>query len=440
MLIEDQQTLQLPYFNSPFSLYTDESDKGIAGVLIQQNKIIRLYSSKLTNTQSLYTVVEKEALAIILSLQEFKSIVWTNKIHIHTDNKNFTFDSLSSGSRSQRWKLILSEFDYTMNHVAGKLNNAADYLSRSFTISNKKTNSNKLPKHQNSQRTTQLTTYTNNNTNKLLSNANITIPSLPIDSNNRIIIPPPSEQEFLTSSHSFLGHPGMNKIYSTLVKFFSIPQMKNKINHLIHICLDCQRNKHHAAKTGTLSGYIRSDGPLEAISSDIFGPIQLENFQGIGKIYLLTITDIFSRFSRVVLLDSPTGAEVARLIHLEWIKIFEKPKSILTDQGPQYTSNSFQKFLKDKNIHHRFSTAYNPTGNSLSERINLAIAQILRSVQGRRITELLQEIESSLNRTVNRTLGFSPEEILNGKSSLDPLQRDLEIDMESVKQRANAFH
>ena len=125
-----------------------------------------------------------------------------------------------------------------MNHVADKLNNAADYLFHSFTVSNMKTNSNKIPKHQHSERTTQLTTYTNNNTNKLLSNTNITIQSLPIDSNNRIIMPPQSEQEFLTSAHIFLGHPGMNKMYSTLVKFFYIPQMKNKINHLIHTCLD----------------------------------------------------------------------------------------------------------------------------------------------------------------------------------------------------------
>lgn len=40
---------------------------------------------------------------------------------------------------------------------------------------------------------------------------------------------------------------------------------------------------------------------------------------------------------------------------------------VVTDNGPQYKSDEFSKFLKKKGIKHTFSTPYYPATNSAAE-------------------------------------------------------------------------
>ena len=70
---------------------------------------------------------------------------------------------------------------------------------------------------------------------------------------------------------------------------------------------------------------------------------------------------------------------------------------------------------------------YNPSSNSLSKRINKQIALGLRLYKGESIQEVAKKIEFSINAGINRTLGFSPLEILRKESNFDPLSRKLDI-------------
>jgi hypothetical protein len=53
----------------PFELYTDASDQAIGAVLMQNGKPVYFYSKKFDSAQKNYTVSEKEALAIVWTLQ-----------------------------------------------------------------------------------------------------------------------------------------------------------------------------------------------------------------------------------------------------------------------------------------------------------------------------------------------------------------------------------
>ena len=41
-------------------------------------------------------------------------------------------------------------------------------------------------------------------------------------------------------------------------------------------------------------------------------------------------------------------------------------------------------------------------------------------------------MKKGYNATVNSSTGFAPQEVINGKSSLDPLERDLNIDLDKI--------
>jgi len=113
-------------------MFCDASDIGIGGVLLQNGKIVGLYSKKLNDTECNYTTVEKELYAIIKSLEKFKNITWGNNINIYTDSRNILSLKEGYNKRIQRWKLLLNEYDYELIHVKGQNNAIADELSRSY--------------------------------------------------------------------------------------------------------------------------------------------------------------------------------------------------------------------------------------------------------------------------------------------------------------------
>jgi hypothetical protein len=100
-LINKAETKQ-PLFGHPFQLYCDASDFGIGSILCQDANLIACYSAKFTGAQSHYTTTEKEALAVISSLQHWRSLLFGQKIHIFTDHSNLQFMNSSTIQRIQR--------------------------------------------------------------------------------------------------------------------------------------------------------------------------------------------------------------------------------------------------------------------------------------------------------------------------------------------------
>ena len=109
----------------------------MGAMLSQDSQVVRFFSRKFNNSECNYTIMEKEAYAIILALKEFKNIIYGCPIKIKTDNKNLTFNKNLDTSRLQRWKLYLEEFDYEIIHINAASNKQADFLSRNFLTKNK---------------------------------------------------------------------------------------------------------------------------------------------------------------------------------------------------------------------------------------------------------------------------------------------------------------
>ena len=133
--IENQPTLlHLPELDKPYKLFTDASNIGLGAILTQDNKIIKIWSRKLSKAQTNYSILERELLAIVLALEEFKTIIFDNHVTIFTDNRNITFNTSMENARVQRWKIALNRFNYEIKHRAATENMGADMLSRNFII------------------------------------------------------------------------------------------------------------------------------------------------------------------------------------------------------------------------------------------------------------------------------------------------------------------
>ena len=138
--------LKIPDFERPFRLYTDASGVGIGAVLVQEDDQgvehpISYYSQKLTPTQSRYSTIELECLALLAAVKKFHIYLSNgHPVTCYTDQNPLTFLHRMKpfSSKLLRWFLILQEYPLQIQHLPGKANLVADALSRSPVEDNKK--------------------------------------------------------------------------------------------------------------------------------------------------------------------------------------------------------------------------------------------------------------------------------------------------------------
>jgi RNase H-like domain found in reverse transcriptase len=73
-------------------------------------------------------VIELELLAIVETLQEYRTILLGHIIWIYTDHKNLTFSNFNT-DHVRRWRLIVEEYGPEMIYFPGTKNVVADFLS-----------------------------------------------------------------------------------------------------------------------------------------------------------------------------------------------------------------------------------------------------------------------------------------------------------------------
>jgi hypothetical protein len=83
--------LSLPYFSHPFILECDASGEGIGVVLVQNRHPIAYESQKLRGSKFLYTIYDKEMLAIMHALDKFRQYLVGAKFVVMTDHNNLNY-------------------------------------------------------------------------------------------------------------------------------------------------------------------------------------------------------------------------------------------------------------------------------------------------------------------------------------------------------------
>ena len=175
--------------------------------------------------------------------------------------------------------------------------------------------------------------------------------------------------------HRRMGHLSIDafkKLANGMVEDLDIDS-----NRAPDFCKACLQGKQHRIPFPT-SGATRATDILEIVHSDVCGPMSKTS---LGKTrYFLTFIDDKSRMTFVYFLRSKDEVftkfkEFKSLVENQTGK---RIKTLRSDNGGEYTSHNFQRYLKAQGILHQKTAPYTPEQNGVAERANRTIVEKAR--------------------------------------------------------------
>ena len=134
--------LQFPDQNKPYVLYTDASNNAHSSILCQpvdndqDIRPVAYFSGTFTAQNKSWCATEKEAYAVLKSMQHFDYYLQGMKCTLCCDHKPLE-PFLTRGmkiSKLDRWAMLPQEYDITFVHIKGKDNILTDAISQLCTI------------------------------------------------------------------------------------------------------------------------------------------------------------------------------------------------------------------------------------------------------------------------------------------------------------------
>lgn len=475
----------LAHFDSklPVILTSDASDVGVGAAIFHKypdgsEKPIAFASRRLDSAERKYSVVDKEALALIFGVTRFNQYLYGRKFEIRTDHKPLVrlfgeHDQIPKivSNRLSRWALTLSSYDYTIVHQKGKDNITADLLSR-FPLDDKsKSQEERLGNNKNGNlfhlrvQDINLTVQELRNAtakDKLLSKV---IPyiehgwpsektTLPEELHQyscrreelsfehgvvlwlgRIVIPNKLRQPIMTLLHE--GHPGIAAIKSKAKFQVWWPNMDKHLEEFVQQCSGCQENRPKDTEVPVFSWTVPTE-VWSRLHIDYAGPFQ-------GKMWLI-IVDAKSKWLEVIPTNNTSSANTILMLR-EVFTRFGLPRVIVSDNGPQFASFEFESFCKNLNIKHARITPYHPRTNGLAERCVRTFKERMEASKhdGGSLNERLQSFLLADRTSTKRSTGKTPSQMMFGRNirtKIDLLRPDVnsKMEMEQLKQRENKKH
>ena len=415
----------------------DASAYGLGAVLLQKCKdgwkLVAYALRSLSETEQRYAQIEKEALAITWACENVP-----HRQEIPGGNRPQTPGPTSElhtlPPRVLRFRLRLDRFDFSIQHTTGKHMHTADALSRAPLITtddNSETHNleelaqlamdacvSELPAspatvsdleqaQSDDPVLSMIIKYCQNGwpgKNKLNEvtllywevRSHLTLNGNLLLYGRRIVIPASRQKEVLAKLHS--GHQGIRRCRLRATKL-SVwwPGLPSRLEQFVRSCPTCAR-ENQKPKEPLLPSPLR-DYPWQKIATDLF---QHENNN-----YLIAV-DYFSRYPEVISLSSTTSSNIIRTLK----SIFARhgiPTTVVSDNGPQYSSQEFKEFTRDYNFTHITSSPHFPQSNGQAERGVKTVKKLLKETKDPFLALL------SYRATPLPWCNLSPAELLMGR-------------------------
>ncbi|XP_055715629.1 uncharacterized protein K02A2.6-like [Phlebotomus papatasi] len=449
--------LLLTHYNPhlPIIVASDASSHAIGCVAYHEfpdgsQKAFYHASRKLTDTESRYSQIEKEALGIIFAVKKFHRFIYGRKFTLLTDHKplvsvfgNKKGIPVHTANRLQRWALILLGYDFDIRYTSTDRFGHADVLSRLISAQRRQDDeviiamiesetaqddaiardaASHLPvdfkmvlrASQNSPVLQEVARYITggwpSSRNSIQSREvskffrirdALSLIKGCVFYRERLVIPEAFRVKILKQLHQ--AHPGMARMKSLARGYVFWPGMDEDIERLVRNCQECATASKTPVKSH-LSSWPLSSCPWQRIHVD---------YAKYKNEYFLLIVDAYSKWPEIFRTPSMTTAvTIAKL--RECFARFGLPEILVSDNGTQFASDEFSDFCKRNGINHIRTAPYSPASNGQCERFVDTLKRSLEKQKSLSIEVALQHFLANYRVTPNENSpeGKSPSEVI----------------------------
>ncbi|KAL5256343.1 hypothetical protein ACHWQZ_G011539 [Mnemiopsis leidyi] len=350
----------------------------------------------MTSAEKNYSQIDKEATAIVWAIKRFHLYLYGRKFKLVTDNQPLVhiFNknkqlSVMTAARLTRWSIFLMDYDYDIVYRPTKAHGNADMLSRlpvPHTTQDEEEAKEELVFSVDIEHTCltarMIESYTKKDPilSKVLHYIRNGWPDKGIQFSEemtaywnrrselsvelgcitwgcRVIIPSKLRSTVLEMLHvTHLGMSGMKTLARSYVYW---PRINSEIEQLSSTCKSCGK---HGKSLPSLTEHpwTKPTMPWQRVHIDYAGPF-------FNKMWLV-VYDAYTRWPEVIKMNKDTtSAATIRALR----EIFSRnglPFVIVSDNGTNFTSDEFEKFLSSNNIRHLKTGTYHPKSNGCCER------------------------------------------------------------------------
>lgn len=432
--------LKMPDFDKPFLIYTDASGYALGAVLAQKNpdggeSSVAYVSRTLKGAELNYGITEKECLAVVWAIKQFRVYVHGNKFTVITDHAALVWlmNISDPTGRLARWSIYLQAYTFDIIHRKGLLHSNADALSRPptegvecqamlnyvYSINSiDPVDDEPLLQYLNNGKFKEGTSRkTTNRILKLLPNYKLEDGKLMFRKNilkdDFREVPNKALREDIILKAHLLGHFQTESTVKRIKEKYHWKNMERDVMNIISKCKECMENhgiihKEHPARA-TKINYVH-----ERIGIDLVNgfPETKEGYNGV-----LVITEYLTKYIMVYPISSKGAEDIAERL-FEYIGVFGPPKIILSDQGTEFLNEVVDEVIKAVGAEHRITSAYHPRTNGQVERYNRVFVDTIRKYTTANNTEWHKWIPFvclAYRSRVHSSTGFTPFELMFGR-------------------------
>lgn len=447
-----QPVLEIFDKDLPITIYTDASLNGIGAILkqVQKNgkeKPVAYFSKKLNDTQKRKKAIYLECLAIREAIKYWQYWLIGRKFTVFSDHKPLENLNIKARTDDELGELTfyLSQYDFDIKYIPGKINTEADSLSRNPVLED------------------------NDNDEEILKMVNlITLDDIKADqqknekikvkkpklierngilykknrNREKVILSEEASVRLIKEIHTEWCHLGINQMINKISPYYTAKNLTRNIKQICKNCETCLKNKSRGQdKYGLMSHLGPASKPFQIMSIDTIGGF---GGQRSTKRYLHLLVDHFTRFAFILTSKTQNAADFIKLV--KKVLETENIEILLTDQYPGLTSKEFKEFLSDNGVKLIFTAVDTPFSNGLNERLNQTLVNKMRckineKKEKKSWTSIARKCVDKYNETEHSVTGFAPVYLLEGKvTSILPQELRQPTDTETwIKDRQQAL-
>ena len=423
------------YFDNEKTVHIqcDASERGLGAALLQNGKPVSFASRALTDTETRYAQIEKELLAIVFSCEKFDHFTFGRTVHVQSDHK--PLESIlkkplyRAPKRLQAMMMRLQRYDLIISYVSGKLLYLADTLSRAFSP-----DENTVSAQSNLERVCMIQSLPmtehrileikkateSDDEMKLLKS--IIINGWPGDKlqlppevlpyfsirdelsvqdgiifrGERAVIPAELRNVLKEKIHS--SHLGIEGCLRRAREAIYWPNMNADMKDYISKCSVC-RSTSDCQQKETMMPHDIPDRPWAKVGVDLFS---LNN-----RDYLITV-DYYSNFWEVDNLSCTESISVIRKLKAHFAR-YGIPDVVMSDNGPQFSSERFAKFAETWEFQHDTSSPGHSQSNGKAESAVKTAKKLMKRAELSKSEIYLSFLD---HRNTPNDSGYSPAQCL----------------------------